>query len=643
MKKQWVIFVIAAAVVFTCDAFGEEKLHSWVANALGKIPPKLEKAENLASQGDMANAKVYLDSAQKEWDQMHISLRDKFKDDNSEIVAVRKQLEEVTAKVLGADAAKKVTSEVKTQEEVPKKLDSMVAYSLKKIPPKLEKAQNLAKQGDIVNARVYLDSAQGEWQRIQTSYKDKFDENHPDVVAVRNQFKVVKTVIASGAAPKAETNAESSPIDGPAANDPLPSTMVYEMKQFNKALDRTLEEAPTMNIEKARQYLEKDHPWYLKKEWNRGKFNPQHPDILAMDAKVVAAKEAVAARVAKADDAEANLGVVLAAIKQNAEALKAAHEDAKWKVRSISSTISDGDQRKLTVELEKTRGAVERVNALLPAAREAVTVFRKQYPDMKEMEDLVENGLEARNVVLQVERFPKNWLEEVGREVSTALDEAEGNIKMYGLDQLADIEGSDKARQDYAADSSEKHVIIFSSILLETIDVLLPELPESDKAVLPEFVQARQDALDRAAPMKRNIAKVEAAVRKVRSDIVDAEHRKLAAARFPQSEYHGGKWDDAEKLIRKAFETKIKDKKLLKIDIYLPWEVREEAKWRNDRWVIKTYRYVGANCLTRLASGKYIVYRMNFRNTKMADGSWSTLEQWSVGHVYEILQENIDK
>ncbi len=96
-------------------------------------------------------------------------------------------------------------------------------------------------------------------------------------------------------------------------------------------------------------------------------------------------------------------------------------------------------------------------------------------------------------------------------------------------------------------------------------------------------------------------------------------------------------------MIRKAFEAEIKNKKLLKTDIYLPWEEREEARWINKAWVVGTYRYISANCLTKLSDGKYRVYRMTYRNTKQAGGSWSSLKHWSVGHSYEILEENINK
>lgn len=524
------------------------------------------------------------------------------------------------------------------------KLNGMVAYSLKKIPPALEKAEKLAAQGDLSNAKVYLESAQATWDMIHKDFKGKFDESHPDIVAVKNRLMALEAKIEGAPGPSEKASEDPGKTGGPAATEPLPSTMVYDMKQFGPVLDKAMNYVEVKQLDDARRCLEgAQMKWETKKEWNKGKFDPDHPDVVALDKRFADVAKAVGGLESKVSDMEGDLEGVLGAIRQNSEALKEAHDQAKWKVRQVSSLISDENETKMMAEMEKTRVSIERVNALLPGARTAVVEFRKQYPDMKELTKLVSDGRSARVAVEQVERFPKNWLEEVGREVTSALDEADKNIKMYGLGQLAEIEGGDKARQEYAADSAEQLVVIFSSLLLDTIDVLLPELPEADKAALPEFVAARKDALDRAAPMRVNIAKVEAAVRKIRKDMVDADHRKLAAARFPESEYHGGQWNDAEKAIRKAFEDKITDKQLLKIDIYAPWEVREEARWSNDHWDVKTYRYIGAHCLAKLGSNKCMVYRMNFRNTKLGDGSWSPLEQWSVGHVYEILEENIDK
>jgi len=519
-----------------------------------------------------------------------------------------------------------------------------VAYSLKKIPVALDKAEKLVTQGDLRNAKVYLNSAQGEWDRIHKNFKGKFSVDHPDIVAVKKRLEAVQAKVDG--TPRQTETSSTKPLktDGPAAADPLPSTMVYDMKQLGPKLDRVLEYVKAKQITSAKKsYVSAQEAWDTKKKWNNGKFNPNHPKVVALDARFAEVAKAVGKFEAKVSNMAKNLEGVMGAIRQNAENLKEAHEIAKWKVRQISSLVSDEDEKKMSAAMTETRVSIERVNALLPSARAAVAAFRKQYPDMKEVTKLLKDGLSARTAVEQVDRFPMMWLEDVEREVKAALDRAESNIKMYGLSQLAELEGSDKARQEYAADSAEAHVVITSNVLLDTVDVLLPELPEVDKKVLPEFVKARKEALDRAAPMRANIAKVEVALRKVRKDMVDSKRRKLASARLPKSEYHGGKWNDAEKVIRKAFEAKIRDKKLLKIDIYAPWEEREEAKWRNDHWDIKTYRYIGANCLAKLSSGKYMVYRMNFRNTKLSDGAWSQLDQWSVGHVYEILEENIDK
>ena len=535
----------------------------------------------------------------------------------------------------------------------------------------LDEAEGQIASGRAEFAGKNIKGAREEYGNISKYYGGSYDSAHPTLTTLQERIKTVadnaKNALAAPqasapapapapaskakpttiAAPAGTTKVEKTPARAPAITDPLPANMINDMKEIDSGVDWLLERIDTMKIKKAREdQIRYENSWVTKKGWHKGKFHPQHPDVLALDDKMAGLKKQLAQIIARSDDAKNQLAGIVPIIQQNAKRLEQAHENAKWKVRGIESAISDGNGDKVLAEIEKAREPVERVNALLPAAREAVTDFRQQFPDRKALEKLIGYDKESkvRSAVEKVERFPKVWLDmEVGRTVTVALDAAESNIKAYGPNYLAKLEGKVQAQKENAANTSQEFVVIFSSILLETIDVLLPELPEADKALLPEFVTARKQALDRAAPLRADIVKTETAVRKIHKDIVDSERRKLAAARFPTSKYHGGQWDDAEKVIQKAFKANIHDKELVKIDIYLPWEVREEAKWRNDHWEIKTYRYIGANCLAKLSSGKYRVYRMNFRNTKLADGSWSTLEQWSVGHVYEILQENIDK
>ncbi len=564
------------------------------------------------------------------------------------------------------------------------KLNGMVAYSLKKIPTALEKAEKLADQGDLKNAKVYLESAQNNWDMINKDFKNKFDPDHPDIVAVRKQLKTVTAMLAKPPAgvegtadPGKETPAEpakratppteikkaevpnkeapAKPVKAkvPAITDPLPSTMIYEMKQFGPALDKAEEYVEAMELRTARSILGKaQHEWDTKKGWDKGKFNPKHPDVVALDARFAEVTKAVNALGAKADDAAENLPAALDAVAGSSKRLYETYDQARVAIRDLSSYRSDFDRGgeddigKLLTRMDEVRVLVERVNVILPDALSAAQAFRKQFPDFKALDKLVRdgtkvNGYKAGKQVKRLEAFPAEWLQEVNMVINGALEEADSNIEQYGTDNLDSLQGRDKALKSSAANAAEKWVLDYSSIMIETINTMLPELPSDAQSSLTEFVAARQAFLKRAADMEQSIERVAEAVSEVRDEVVKSDLRRLAGARFPKSKYTGGKWNDAKKDIRAAWAQKIKDKKLVKVAIYSPWEENKEARWVNDRWVVGKYRYIGANCLAKLSSGKYMVYRMMFRNTMQEDESWSPLEQWSVGHVYEILEENI--
>lgn len=535
------------------------------------------------------------------------------------------------------------------------KLNAMVAYSLKKIPPRLEKAEKLADQGDLPNAKVYLEEARKEWDMIHKDFKGKFDESHPDIVAVRDQLKTVTAKVTGATGQDKQDTAATETAEGPAATDKLPSTMVYEMKQFEPVLDRVEKYVKALELDAARNTLGRaQHEWDTKKEWNKGKFNPKHPDVVALDKRFAEVTEKVNQLGAQADDAAENLPAALEAVTGNSKRLYETYDKARVAIRNLSSLRSDFDRGseddigKLLEMMDAVRLLVERVNVILPDSLAAAHAFRKQYPDFKALDKLVRKGstftgYEAGQQVKRLEEFPAEWLREVSFVINEALTEAKNNIAQYGTGRLDRLQGSDEALKTSAADAAEHWVLDYSSIMLDMVDTLLPELPEAAQASLPELVAARQDFLKRAAGMDADIKKVAQAVSGVRNEVVQASQRRLKEARFPKSTYTGGKWKDAENAIRTAWKQKIKDKELVKVSIYAPWEERSEARWVNGRWVVGTYRYIGANCLGKLSSGKYMVYRMMFRNTRQEDGSWSPLEQWSVGHVYEILKENIDK
>jgi hypothetical protein len=525
-------------------------------------------------------------------------------------------------------------------------LDGRVAYSLKKIGPALDKAENVLKQGDVRNAKVYLESAQREWEMIHKDFKGAFDEDHPDIVAARTRLAAVKKKIEAAAG-----SSEAKPTPTPAATTArLNPNLAYAMRQILPNLDRAEKAVADKELRQANTYIEEiEKTWNTQKKWEAGKFDPKHPEIVAFETRVAKVRAAVSGLDAQAADAAENLPAVLNAIAENSKRLDEAYNTARVSFRALSSlrsSIDSGreqDLGKLRAKMDELAILVEGVNVLLPDANAAAKAFRKQYPDFNALEKLVPNGRKAGQAVVRLEEFPSEWLKEITRELDGALDEAESNITMYGLNQREVLEGTDEQRKVSAANSADKWVVQYADLLLDWIPMGLPELPKASQALLPEFVKARKEALARAAPMRKNIAMIGGLVGEARKEVFDAKRRKLEQARFPKSKYSGAEQASAEKVIRQAWAKKITDKKLLKVAIYQPWNERSEARWRNDHWIVGTYRYIGANCLAKLPSGKHMVYRMTFRNTRGADGKWSELEQWSVGHVYEILAENIDK
>ncbi|MFC1885471.1 hypothetical protein ACFLZM_00220 [Thermodesulfobacteriota bacterium] len=646
MNRKRIVYWIVPLVcgVMLSSVCYAERLHSMVAYSLkNNIAPRLEKAKKLLDRGDAHNAQASYDTALLEWQTIQKDFKGKFDTNHPDIVAVQKRFNAIDAGLKAATAAKPKPAPTPVPASGPKAPTATMRYSMKQIHTNLDKAEQYAQAQNLPQAKTSLESAEQQWTSQKEWNKGKYDPQHADIVALVEKFSRVKASIGSAAsqvAGPAKTATPSAPTTGKGAPS---AAMRYTMKQINGTLDGTQQEieGQRLNVAKnsfrsARQY------WEAFQKDYRGKYDPQHPDIVALTEKYNRVKAGLEGLSGQAAAAAENLPAVLAAITVSSDKLQKAYDEANAELRTLSSRISDGDVDKLHAQIAKVLPAVERVYALLPDAMATARDFRKQFPDFSTLSNLVKDGGAAGQKVERLESFPALWLQASSYPVEEALKEAKNNIRNYGIGRLSTLEGKDENIKSNAARSAEEFVIVFSSTLLDIVPIILPELSAEVQALVPEIVKARQDAMSRVAPMRADIQKVTAAVRKVRKNVQDAAQRKLAHARFPKSKYHGGEWKDAEKNIRKAWAEAIPGKKLVKIDIYRPWEVRKEKRWKNNHWVFNTYRYISANCLAKLQDGEYRVYRMTYRNTKQG-GGWSELKHRSVGHSYEILEENINK
>jgi hypothetical protein len=640
MDKRWTVQLTAGLILMALvsAAPGAEKLGGVVGYNLKQIGPRLDKAAKLLEQDDPRNAKSFYDTAKAQWDAIHKDYRGKFDVNHPDIVAMQKRFDGIAARLIAAGVLGSAG---------PAKLDSRIVHLLTQIGSRLDQAGRLLDQGDRPNAKASYETAQRQWAAIHKDFAGKFDAKHPDIVGTQKKLDVVGVKLkAAGLAIKETGPAAAGNTGDPSANAP-PAAMAYVMKQIDAKLDGAEESVKAQNLKDAQEAFEDaERNWKAQLDWNKGKYDPRHPSIVALAAKYDRVKSAIAELGGQSATAARNLPEVLGAIDDSQKQIDVAYRESRSIFRDVSSLMSDFDTGreknvdKLRLKIDELRLRAELVNALLPDAIAAAQAFRKQYPDFGNLGNLVKDGRSAGQAVERLEKFPGQWLSDSKRLIDEALSYADENIKQFGVSKLSALEGGDATRQGLAADSAEQWVLEYSAFLLEVIPSIMPELPKEAQAALPEFVLARQGFEKRAKPMRADIRKVAAAVGKTRKDVADAARRRLERARFPKTGQPAGA---AEKDIRRAWAEAIKDKKLLRLSIYRPYEERTEARWVNDHWVVNTYRYIGTNCLAQLASGKYMVYRMNFRNTRQADGSWSALKHWSVGHAYEILKENIDK
>jgi hypothetical protein len=70
--------------------------------------------------------------------------------------------------------------------------------------------------------------------------------------------------------------------------------MVYEMKQINASLDKAETYINANKPHEARRVFDSTQlQWKTKKGWNKGAFNPKHPDVRILEARLAKVQKMV--------------------------------------------------------------------------------------------------------------------------------------------------------------------------------------------------------------------------------------------------------------------------------------------------------------------------------------------------------------
>jgi len=112
-----------------------------------------------------------------------------------------------------------------------------------------------------------------------------YGEEKLDLFTTGENVKAEKAKVED-AAESTKATGEKATAAGAAVVKPLPSTMVYEMKQLNATLDKAEKYAEAKKPHEAKRVFKSVQlQWDTKKGWNKGKFDPKHPDVLALEAR----------------------------------------------------------------------------------------------------------------------------------------------------------------------------------------------------------------------------------------------------------------------------------------------------------------------------------------------------------------------
>lgn len=165
------------------------------------------------------------------------------------------------------------------------KLDSKIVYQLDKVTSALNDAEEYYDSSKQKRAKKSLSSAQKEMKKIFSWYKGKFDPNHPDIVAPQkrisaiadkiNGTKQVPVVIAKPATPASNLSA--------ALNSKVTrkmETVSSHLDSAEKYISVNSQKQAKRSVDSAKKELNNIFSWY------EGKFDPNHPEIVALQKRV---------------------------------------------------------------------------------------------------------------------------------------------------------------------------------------------------------------------------------------------------------------------------------------------------------------------------------------------------------------------
>ncbi|WP_372366792.1 hypothetical protein [Candidatus Uabimicrobium sp. HlEnr_7] len=607
------------------------KLDSRVVYKLKGVTQTLNGAEQTLDRnwsGAKKSAQQSVDSAKQKLDYIEKNYSGKFDERHPDFVSVVNRLNKIQARLENFD--KPTPKVIHTEPQIKKtnqKLNSKVQYKLEQVIVSLKNINDILVRnwsGAKQHAQRSLDSTKQNLEHIKKDYSGKFDENHPDFVAVVNNIKKMQARLdVFGKKPQDSTNETLQPQSDKKNYGKLNSKVRYKLDAVKKNLD-SAEETLARNWANARENAQrsidsaKTNFEQIGRDY-KGEFDKQHPDFVAVINRLNKIQGLLNALREKEDALHKVQPTLAKIIEENQQRI----------YKSLRTTNVEIDVRE--PDIDKIRDVVIKLNADLPPALSIVADIYKNYPDQKAFKE-TDLGWKIISGCEDIEKMNKDWQ----ALINSRTNDYNEQVKEYlasadSLKQEAEKNKNPMTARVWAGQI--KQYAQWGNTCIDAIKILV-------SGVEP---QTKKDVLLETSKLEEQIFALEKYAAKLVNKVISDEKLKLERARFPKTKYTGSKWENVTQTITLICKEEFASSVIKKISVNSPWNEKRQGKWRGNIWEWNTYKYIGAWVCKKTESGKFLVYNMMFRRTKQSDGSWSELRYYSVGTVYEILEENINK
>jgi len=163
-------------------------LDSKIVRRMDTVSASLDELDAYLAKKDATNASKALKAATAEMAKIHSWYGGKFDETHPDFVALTARLTAATAKVEGTEPPVKKKEEVKTGDGPAKPLDSKVARRVQTIAASLDQVDLHITGQDMKQASESLKAAEKELAKIMDWYGGKFDEQHPEFLAIKQRL-----------------------------------------------------------------------------------------------------------------------------------------------------------------------------------------------------------------------------------------------------------------------------------------------------------------------------------------------------------------------------------------------------------------------------------------------------------------------